>query len=718
MIRGAAASSRHFELPESGYCEMKSSFVARAFGRDGQSTSGLFHGNGRMNAAAMSLPKSEPVFANVSIRAKIMIGFAVVLLLSAITLAGAWLGYEKILDGFGVYRVSMSESDYAREIDSSLSAYQSNARYFAMAGTREAEAAAEEARRRLEQTITAAKTEASTLSWQRSIKELFEAYRAYTDAFNRVLALRSEIGRSGAMLQEQARAIKSALADAKASRANEAMDGVLDRFEAVDLLVMAELNRHDAALVQGAVQRLDAMKRLVDRGALRSMDALGEKTLADHLAVYGVSVVRAAASAQEIDRLVEGMWKLRHSLSGASTSLKRVALAEQAEAEKKTSEQITSGQSTVVGLALASIAIGLVLSFAIGRGIARPVIAMCSAMTELARGRHEIVLPGLGRRDEVGRMAGAVEMFKRQAIERTEREAAEIEERNRSAAELRRSELTRFSGTFERAVGDIVTDISSSARQLEVAASTLSRNAEATGDLTTAVVGASRESASSIRSVAGAAEELSLSINEIRAQVRNSNGISESAVQQARDTDARIAVLSEASHRIGDVVKLITAVAEQTNLLALNATIEAARAGDAGRGFAVVASEVKSLASQTARATEEIGAHIQGMQQATGESVAAIKTIARTIGEISSISGSIASAVDQQTATTQEIARGAQHAALGTGQVSTNLEQVNREATETGAAASAVLQSARGLTEASQRLRVELDSFMANVAAA
>ncbi|WP_192859579.1 methyl-accepting chemotaxis protein [Bradyrhizobium sp. DOA9] len=681
--------------------------------------SGLFHGHGRMNAAAMSLPKSEPVFANISIRAKIMIGFAVVLLLSAVTMAGAWLGYEKILDGFGIYRVSMSESGYAREIDSSLSAYQSNARYFAIAGTREAEAAAEEARRQLERTMTVAKSETSTLSWQQSINELFEAYRAYTNAFNKVLALRSEIDRSGAMLAEQARAIKAALTDARVLRGDaDATGGLLDRFEVIDLLVMAELKRHNAATVQGATHRLAAMKRLVEGGALRSLDAVGEKTLSDRLVVYGEHVSRVVESAQETDRLVDGMWKLRHNLSGAASSLKRVALAEQAEAEKKTSEQIASGQSVVVMLALASIAIGLVLSFAIGRGIARPVIVMCGAMMELARGRHEIVLPGLGRRDEVGRMAGAVELFKRQAIERTEREAAEIEERSRSAAELRRSELSRFAGTFEAAVGDIVNDISTSARQLEAAASSLSRNAEATGELTNAVVGASRESAGSIQSVASAAEELSLSINEIRSQVRSSNVISESAVQQARDTDARIAALSEASHRIGDVVKLITAVAEQTNLLALNATIEAARAGEAGRGFAVVASEVKSLASQTARATDEIGAHIQGMQQATGESIAAIKTIAGTIGEISSISGSIASAVDQQTATTQEIARNAQHAAAGTGQVSTNLEQVNREATETGAAASAVLQSARGLTEASQRLRLELDSFMANVAAA
>ncbi|MGL9622900.1 methyl-accepting chemotaxis protein [Bradyrhizobium sp. U531] len=677
---------------------------------------GIFQTQGRMNAAAMSLPKSEPVIANLSIRVKIMMGFAVVLLLSAGTMAGAWFGYEAILDGFGIYRTSMSESDYAREIDSSLSAYQSNARYYALTGAKEAEVAAEEARRLLERTITAAMTETATLNWQQSIKELFEAYRAYTDSFNKVLARRSEIDRSGAALAEQARVIRSGLGDVRISGTQA--ESTIERFETINRFVTTELNRHDDGLARDALQRLEGFRSAVARGELRSRDVTGGQTLGELVASYRDGFARVVVASQEIDRLIDGMWKLRHSLSGAAASLKRVALAEQADAEKKTAAQIVSGQSVVVALALASIAIGLVLSFAIGRGIAKPVIAMCSSMIELANGRYEIVLPGLGRRDEVGKMAGAVESFKRQAIERVEREAAEIEERNRSAAELRRAELAKFAGGFETAVGDIVNGISDSAQQLEAAASTLSRNAEATGGLTNAVVGAARESSSNIGLVASAAEELSLSINDIRTQVRNSNAISDDAVAQAKSTDTRIATLAEASHRIGDVVKLITAVAEQTNLLALNATIEAARAGEAGRGFAVVAAEVKSLANQTARATEEIGSHVEGMQQATGDSIVAIKSIAGIIGEISAISGSIASAVDQQTTTTQAIAQSAQQAASGTAQVSSNLEQVNREASETGSAASAVLQSARGLTEASHRLRAELDRFMANVVAA
>ncbi len=221
-----------------------------------------------------------------------------------------------------------------------------------------------------------------------------------------------------------------------------------------------------------------------------------------------------------------------------------------------------------------------------------------------------------------------------------------------------------------------------------------------------------------IQSVASATEELSVSVDGIGKQVRESNRIAEAAVQQAQQTDARIGKLSRAAQEIGDVVKLITAIAEQTNLLALNATIEAARAGDAGRGFAVVASEVKSLASQTAKATEDISNHIAGMQEATGESVAAIKEIGATIGQISTIAASITDAVEQQGAATQEIARNVQSVAQGTREAATNIVQVNRGATETGTASEEVLSSAKALSSESTRLRAELDRFMQNIRAA
>ncbi|HSZ96271.1 MAG TPA: methyl-accepting chemotaxis protein, partial [Bradyrhizobium sp.] len=201
-------------------------------------------------------------------------------------------------------------------------------------------------------------------------------------------------------------------------------------------------------------------------------------------------------------------------------------------------------------------------------------------------------------------------------------------------------------------------------------------------------------------------------------QAQESNRIAEAAVVQAQQTDGRIGKLSRAAQEIGDVVKLITAIAEQTNLLALNATIEAARAGDAGRGFAVVASEVKSLASQTAKATDEISTHIVGMQDATQESVAAIKEIGGTIGQISSIASTIASAVEEQSSATQEIARSVQNVAEGTSETAVNIMEVNRGAAETGSASANVLDAARSLSTESARLREELQRFMANIRAA
>ena len=208
------------------------------------------------------------------------------------------------------------------------------------------------------------------------------------------------------------------------------------------------------------------------------------------------------------------------------------------------------------------------------------------------------------------------------------------------------------------------------------------------------------------------------SVNEVGRQVQESSQIAAEAVRQAELTDARIAQLSQAASRIGDVVKLITAIAEQTNLLALNATIEAARAGEAGRGFAVVASEVKALAAQTAKATEEIGAQIASMQTATQESVGAIKEIGSTIGRISHIASGIAAAVEQQGATTTEIARNLNQAAQATSRVASNISSVNRGAVETGSASSQVLASARSLSKESHLLKGEVDRFLDMVRAA
>jgi methyl-accepting chemotaxis protein len=369
------------------------------------------------------------------------------------------------------------------------------------------------------------------------------------------------------------------------------------------------------------------------------------------------------------------------------------------------------------------IAAGLVLLLALGvsmyvaRGITRPLQRMTGAMKDLAGGKLDVEVPGIGRRDEVGEMADAVEVFKNNASARRELEAEQKETEGRAVAR-RKADMDRLANEFEGAVGQIVETVSSASSELEASAGTLTSTAERAQELTTVVAAASEEASTNVQSVAAATEEMASSVNEISRQVQESARMAGEAVDQARNTNDRVGELSKAAARIGDVVELINSIAGQTNLLALNATIEAARAGEAGRGFAVVASEVKALAEQTAKATGEIGLQITGIQAATEESVNAIKEISRTIEKLSEISSAIAAAVEEQGAATQEISRNVQQAAHGTQQVSSNITDVQRGASETGSASSQVLSAAQSLSGESNRLKLEVGKFLNSVRAA
>ena len=385
------------------------------------------------------------------------------------------------------------------------------------------------------------------------------------------------------------------------------------------------------------------------------------------------------------------------------------------EGQRANDNYSTAVQLGLVILGLALVA-GLVFSFYLVRGVTTGIASIVTPMRALGSGDLSAEVPHQGEKTEIGTMADTLQVFKDALIaKKAADEAAALDADAKIQRGQRVDAITR---DFESLIGELVGSLSSSSTELEAAANTLTTTADSTGKISDSAASASQEVSSNVQSVAVATEEITSSVAEIGRQVQESSRIAGEAVRQAQKTDASITELSQAAARIGDVVKLITAVAEQTNLLALNATIEAARAGDAGRGFAVVASEVKALAAQTAKATDEISAQIAGMQSATRESVSTIKEIGATINLISEISSSIAAAVEEQGAATQEIARNVQYAAQRSGEVAQSITEVSRGAGETGAASGQVLSSAQVLSSDSSRLKIEVEKFLTTVRAA
>jgi methyl-accepting chemotaxis protein len=437
----------------------------------------------------------------------------------------------------------------------------------------------------------------------------------------------------------------------------------------------------------------------------------GFQPLADQMRkVSAEGAAYPMAQKQWVDTTTPQLFTLLEVMYGAAVASETHTADAQAAALKSVTISLV-----LLGLGIMALATAALI---VTRSVIRPLKALTDAMRELAEGNFGVVLPGLGRRDEVGDMAQAVETFKVNAEQKARNEAEAKIKQNQTAAQQRKADMIRLADGFEKAVGEIVKTVSSASTELEASATALTSSAGRSEELTIMVAAVSEKATINVKSVASASEEMASSVNEIGRQVQESARMANEAVDQARITNSRVSELSKAAARIGDVVELINTIAGQTNLLALNATIEAARAGDAGRGFAVVASEVKALAEQTAKATGEIGQQITGIQSATQESVSAIKEISGTIEKLSEISSTIAAAVEEQSAATQEISRNVQEAAQGTQQVSSNITDLQRGASETGSASSQVLSSAQSLSAQNQRLKIEVDKFLDVVRAA
>lgn len=370
----------------------------------------------------------------------------------------------------------------------------------------------------------------------------------------------------------------------------------------------------------------------------------------------------------------------------------------------------------IIGALIAVTAMGIGVALLIVAGVAGPISAMTDAMKRLAGHDFKTQIVGVGRKDEIGAMAGAVQIFKDNMIEADRLAAAQKTEQQ--VKEQRAQTLDGLTQRFEAKVRELVGALSSAATEMEATAHSMTSTAEEANKQSMTVASATEQASANVETVATASEELASSISEIGRQVAQSSKIALKAVEDAKRTDATVQELATGAQKIGEVVTLIQSIASQTNLLALNATIEAARAGEAGKGFAVVASEVKALANQTAKATDEISGQIGQIQDSTKQAVEAIRSIAQTIDEISQIATAIASAVEQQGSATKEIARNVQQAAQGTHDVADNIGRVKDASAATGAAASQVLGAAGGLAQQAQSLSREVDSFLTDVKAA
>jgi methyl-accepting chemotaxis protein len=472
--------------------------------------------------------------------------------------------------------------------------------------------------------------------------------------------------------------------------------------------------------IQQALDQTDILIALADTPERRALNrALKEKVKAYRVA--GEANLARSVAGDKAEAAVISLGSLRVlRLDALAAAFERVdnnsgELQRHAEQAMRTERTTVRSVTTVAVLGL-SAALVLLVSIIVFL-VVRPLAGTTNAIDRLAGGDLAVEIQGAGRRDEVGRLARGLGIFRDKLAEIRRLEAEQIALK-RTAEAAQKATMHRMADDFEQSVKGVVDSLASSATELRMAAEAMSGIAEAATQQSAAVAVAVEETSANVQTVASASEELTASIIEVGRQMSESSRIAARAVAQADQTGGTVRALAAAADKIGEVVRMIQGIAGQTNLLALNATIEAARAGEAGRGFAIVASEVKALANQTAQATQDIQSQVDGIQDATAKTVGEIGTIGSTIQQINEYSTAIAAAIEEQSSATAEITRNVQQAASGTQEVAVNIVGVSNAANETGGAAAQVLESATELSQQAERLRRDVATFIGAVRAA
>lgn len=561
------------------------------------------------------------------------------------------------------------------------------------------------------------------------MREIVEVRRRYLEGFEQVRALTARRDTLVAeTLDPLGVAMRKKLSDISAgAEADKDYESAHHAGAAQEDLLLARLyiarflwsgSAKDAERVAAEFKELDTALGTLGAGLASPVRKALLAEVQSELPRFKVAFAELAKTLAERDAVRKGVLAQVGEL--VSTKVEAIRASAVADAERLDTTVKTDASNIIIEvmvIAGVAIALGLGLAYLIGRGITVPIGGMLEAMKRLSQGHTATEIPARDRHDEIGAMAEAVDVFKQKMIE-ADRLRADQVEADKRAAEEKKAAMSNLADQLEAAVGGVVKALGAAAAQMQASAQAMSSTAEETSRQAAAVSAASEEATSNVQTVASATEELSASVSEIGRQVATSTRISSKAVEEAAKTDQTVGSLAGSAQKIGEVLDLISDIAAQTNLLALNATIEAARAGEAGKGFAVVASEVKNLASQTAKATEDISAQVNEIRGATQNAVSAIKEIGGTINEMSRIATTIASAVEEQGAATQEIARNVQEASKGTTEVSSNIAGVSQAAGQTGAAAGEVLSTAGALAKQSETLRHEVERFLRTIRAA